>query len=106
MLNGPSGTGLEPPEGGSGSSTPTRRRGGGKKRELSGLPKPSLAVSTDAASLAAALTAGVPLAPGFIRRQLTAVGPRKWFKVSEDGEASIVEACPQLCKACCVASRD
>lgn len=73
---------------------------------MASLPKPSLAVSTDAASLAAALTAGVPLAPGFDRRQLTAVGPRKWFKVNEDGEASIVEACPQLCKLCCRALRD
>jgi len=49
-------------------------------------------VSTDAASLAAALTAGVPLAAGFDRRALTAIGPRKWFKVDEEGEASIVEA--------------
>ena len=53
-----------------------------------------LAVSTDANTLAAALTGGVPIAPGFDRRTLTALGPRKWLKVDEDGEASIMEARP------------
>ena len=53
-----------------------------------------LAVSTDANTLAAALTGGVPLAPGFDRRTLTALGPRKWLRVDEDGEASIMEARP------------
>ena len=55
-----------------------------------------LAVSTDADTLAAALTGGVPLAPGFDRRTLTALGPRKWLKVDENGEASIMEARPCL----------
>ncbi|KAK9843412.1 hypothetical protein WJX81_000865 [Elliptochloris bilobata] len=88
--------------GGSGSSTPMWRRG--KKRSE---PASVLAVSTDAASLAAALTGGVPLAPGFDRRALTALGPRKWLKVDEDGEASIVEvAGPALFGALGVQPRD
>jgi len=79
----------------SGASTPTRRHG--RRRDAATAvagrePGGVLAVSTDAASLAAALTAGVPLAAGFDRRALTAIGPRKWFKVDEEGEASIVEA--------------